>query len=342
MKVGIPRALFFYHYSPLWREFLTGLGAEVVYSPATNKKILEAGLGASLSEACLPVKLFFGHTLALVEEVDYILVPRLVSIESKAYICPKFIGLPDMLRARLTGLPPLIDSIMDVRREKTEPEKNWQRFFEDAGHFLTGDGALIHAAARRALLADKIYRSMLARGLLPSEILASEDAPQIAAGAQVAEQPLRIGLLGHPYLLYDDYINMGLIGKLRQLGADLTTSESVPGDQVEAQLHKLPKRLFWTLGRRIIGSALYFMASRQLDGLLYVESFGCGPESLVGYLVERWVQRYGQIPFMSLTIDEHSGEAGLVTRLEAFTDMIKRRKKSESHIPAHGEHLYSH
>jgi predicted nucleotide-binding protein (sugar kinase/HSP70/actin superfamily) len=58
-----------------------------------------------------------------------------------------------------------------------------------------------------------------------------------------------------------------------------------------------------------------------------VSSFGCGPESLVGELLARWVKRRRGIPFMLLTIDEHSGAAGLVTRLEAFTDMLLRREK---------------
>ncbi len=42
------------------------------------------------------------------------------------------------------------------------------------------------------------------------------------------------------------------------------------------------------------------------------------------------------MPFIVLTIDEHSGEAGMDTRIEVFIDMIRWRSKSESNISAHG------
>ena len=34
-------------------------------------------------------------------------------------------------------------------------------------------------------------------------------------------------------------------------------------------------------------------------------------------------------PLLSLTIDEHTGEAGFITRLEAFIDMLFRKKRSK-------------
>ena len=41
-------------------------------------------------------------------------------------------------------------------------------------------------------------------------------------------------------------------------------------------------------------------------------------------LIEEVVRKAG-IPFMTLTVDEHTGEAGMLTRLEAFVDMIRWR-----------------
>ena len=39
------------------------------------------------------------------------------------------------------------------------------------------------------------------------------------------------------------------------------------------------------------------------------------------------VSRDYDLPTLHLAIDEHSGEAGLVTRVEAFVDVLERRKK---------------
>ena len=73
-------------------------------SPKTNKAILDAGLRSALDETCLPVKLFFGHVLELAGSVDQI-VPLLIGVEPGAYICPKFMGLPDCF-GRTQSLPP--------------------------------------------------------------------------------------------------------------------------------------------------------------------------------------------------------------------------------------------
>jgi predicted nucleotide-binding protein (sugar kinase/HSP70/actin superfamily) len=56
MKIGIPRALLFYHFYALWKVFLENLGFEVILSPETNKKILEKGIDLTVDDACLPSK----------------------------------------------------------------------------------------------------------------------------------------------------------------------------------------------------------------------------------------------------------------------------------------------
>ncbi len=338
IKVGIPRALLFYFYYPLWRAFFTELDIQVVVSPETNKRILDAGLRTALGEACLPVKLFFGHVLELSGKVDYLFVPRLISVEHKEYICPKFMGLSDMLRVRLANLPPIIDTALDVSGRRG---LDWSHFFEKVGSIFTRDRHLIKRAYCSALEADKNFRRLLKSGLLPPEAMDAADGISEAAATSVASPGfLKIGLLGHPYNLYDSYISMNLIGKMRQMGASVVTPASVSDDLIDNQTKRLPKRLFWTLGKQMIGSALTFFENEKLDGVIYLTSFGCGPESLVGELVKRWAKHRGNPPFMMLTIDEHTGEAGLVTRLEAFIEMIKRRKKNEDHVPSYGQPVH--
>jgi predicted nucleotide-binding protein (sugar kinase/HSP70/actin superfamily) len=56
-------------------------------------------------------------------------------------------------------------------------------------------------------------------------------------------------------------------------------------------------------------------------------AFGCGPDSVMMDIVRRQATRLKTTPFMSLTLEEHTAEAGLITRLEAFLDMIQRKKK---------------
>ena len=86
MKIGIPRALLFYHFYPLWKTFFENLGFQVILSPETNKKILERGIDLAVDDACLPVKLYHGHVAELIGNVDILFVPRIISIHPKEYL----------------------------------------------------------------------------------------------------------------------------------------------------------------------------------------------------------------------------------------------------------------
>lgn len=339
IRIGIPRALLYYTYFPLWRAYFTEIGAEVVVSPRTNKQILDTGLGSALDEACLPVKTYFGHTVSLAKMVDYLFIPRLISVEPQAFICPKFMGLPDMIRARIPGLPPLIDLAVDFSRGS----QNWQSAMLPAGRLLTGDRSLIRQAYRSAEAAQLLFQQQLEAEAIASEVLDDrfeEPVPDRNGVTPPESGSLSIGLLGHPYNIYDDYISMNLIRRLQAMGVQVVTADAVPPRAIAEQTGKLPKQLFWTLGRRMVGAAFAFYDSRRFDGVIYLSSFGCGPESLIGELIARWARRRSGMPFMLLTIDEHSGAAGLITRLEAFIDMLRRRKKHEDYIPAYGQSVH--
>jgi predicted nucleotide-binding protein (sugar kinase/HSP70/actin superfamily) len=127
MKIGVPKGLFFYYYSPLWETFFQELGLDIVFSPQTTQAIVEHGVGLAVDEACLPIKAFYGHVDYLKDKVDYIFIPRFVSIAKKEYICPKFMGLPDMIRQKITDLPTIIEPVIDCSKSKIQMEKEYLR-----------------------------------------------------------------------------------------------------------------------------------------------------------------------------------------------------------------------
>ena len=79
-KVGIPRALFYYQYYPLWKTFFEELGAEIVLSDRTTKSIMDEGSKTCVDEACLPIKIFHGHVMNIKDKVDYLFIPRFTSV----------------------------------------------------------------------------------------------------------------------------------------------------------------------------------------------------------------------------------------------------------------------
>jgi len=320
LKIGIPRALFYYYHYPMWRVFFEGLGTVVAPSSLSTKGILAGGLKYAVDEICLPLKMAFGHVLDLaMKRVDYIFLPRLVSLARREYICPKFLGLPDMVR-RIDGLPPLIDVTVDLYKKK----RGAYLAAREVGKLFTGSGLKVYMAYRRSLKAHKRYFRLLQMGLIPEEALAvMED--RVKEGPLLHPDGLTVALLGHPYNIYDPYISMNMIKRLRAMGVTVVTAENLSEKVVRDCAARLPKKLFWTLGQWMIGAAFYYLERPDVSGIVHVAAFGCGPDSMTGELIERRARAAGK-PFLNLTLDEHTGEAGVVTRLEAFLDMVRWKK----------------
>ena len=322
-KIGIPYALYFYEYFPLWKEFLTRLGAEVILSQPTNKKILDLGIRSALSEVCLPVKIFYGHVLSLSEQVDYILIPRMVCIERGAFFCPKMIGLPDMVRSSLQDLPTQLSPIIDVRQSYG----TWKNSLMEVGKLITDNSSQISRAFYDSW---KIFQqNYLANILEPNLLFKSSVQNNNSSNARRdIEIPVNIAVLGHNYLTNDSYVNMNLINKLKKMNVNVLTPEIVHPAIIKKQLKKLYKPIFWSLSRKVVGAAFYYF-EKKVDGIIHLTSFECGEDSMVGELIHHQSQKYPDVSYTEFVFDEHSGEAGINTRIEAFLDMIRRKKRNE-------------
>ncbi len=328
--VGIPQGLFYHYYYPLWKTFFKDLGAAVISSGPTNRQIVEQGIATAVDEACFPVKVYFGHVQELcAQKPDYIFMPRLVSVEARSYICPKFMGVPDMIKAAIPDLPPIIDMLVDLSNKKNLLQQEVSR----VGRIFTSDAKAVTRAYRHGMAELHNCLEICDKGYSTTEAI------EIWEGKKIIPLPsacdLQVGVLGHGYSLYDQCISMNLIERLRAMGCRVHLVDGCDQDEIEREAATLPKRVFWTLGRKSVGAALHMAVNPEIDGIIYLACFGCGPDSMIGDLIERKISNQ---PFMMLTIDEHTGEAGLLTRLEAFCDMLRRRRDIdlESKLPAHG------
>ena len=220
-KIGIPRSLFYYQYYPLWKVFFEELGAEIVVSDYTTKHILDDGVKSCVDEACMPVKLFHGHVLNLKDRVDYLFIPRFTSVSKDEYICPKFGGLPDMVRHTLKGLPEIIDTEVNLRKSK----KNALKAALEIGSYFCNSDSKIKAAYKKALLNYRDFRDKVRKGILPCDILGKRKGVLNKTG----EDTLNIAVIGHVYNLYDNFVNMDMIYKLRTNGVKVTTIEMIDG-----------------------------------------------------------------------------------------------------------------
>lgn len=322
--VGIPKGLLYYDFYPMWKTFFEGVGAKVVVSQDTNKKILDEGVKNCVEDACLPVKTYVGHVINLKEKnVDYIFIPRVVSVERKKYLCSKFLGLPDFIKSLIGDLPPIID--IEINYYKNN-DKFTQNEFIKVGRMFgkTKDQSL--KAYFKATHQQKKFESLLKEGLTNLEALKVWEGKNLVK--EESNYDLKIAVIAHPYDIMDEYISMGIIEKLKNMGAQVYTMEMLERDLILEGVSMLSKEMFWNYERDILGAGLYFLKQKNVDGVIMVSAFGCGPNSMTEELLERIYKREKEVPFMLITIDEHSGEAGIMTRLEAFTDLLRFNKKA--------------
>lgn len=306
MNIGLPRALLYYKYGEAWKVFLEALGQQVTVSPPTNKRIMKLGVETAENEICTPVKLYYGHVAYLKDKVDALFIPRMVAVEKKSYTCPKFLGLPDMIKA-LDDMPEIIDPTVNMRLGKRE----FYRSVFELGSRFTDSKLKVASAYMKASAVQK-----------------KQEKAQIITGMPERSETkkLRIGLAGHPYNLHDDYMSMHLVKRLRDKGVELVTAEMTHKNSIEKASKILPKQLYWSYEKEVVGAATHWVRDKLVDGVIYVIAFPCGPDSIIEVVLNNISKQFGNIPMLSLVLDEHSGEAGLVTRIEAFIDQLSERK----------------
>lgn len=312
-RIGLPRALLFHQYGDAWKSFIETLGLEPVVSSTTTGEILTSGTAHTDNESCLPVKVFTGHLLKLKEAADAILVPRVVTQNRGMKSCPKYLGLPDIARAIDHDLPPIFAPVMDLADRRHKWVNDW---YEMALRFGASQSAA--RAAVKAMLAS----------------LKSCMAP--LAGAATTDAGFNVGVAGHVYNLQDPRVSMGLLDRIRVMGASPLVVEKVPRRLIRRELKTLERKIRWDSESDIVGAVLHWSRSRSVAGVIYLSSFACGPGSMIGALIEDQFGREKSVPLMSITLDEHSGEGGLVTRIEAFLDMLRYASANDPSSAAGG------
>lgn len=314
-KIGVPASLYYYSNYNFWKAFFGELGLEVVSSPVTTKEILDLGVQDTVNDACVPIKVFHGHVMWLRDKVDYIFLPRIVSFTKEDTFCPKFLGLPDMVRTSVANLPLLISPRIDLKSSSFEL---WKVCLQVAKELGFSWPACIRAYFK-ASRSQSNYDKLLTQGVKPYELLFN-NKPLMFEKFET-NRPISLAILGYPYAVHDPFLSVNLVKRLESLKVNILTMEMISSKDLKRQAKELPKNLFWHYSNQVVRAG-YFYLSHGVDGIIHVTAFGCGPDAMVDKLLELEAKKH-QVPFMSLTIDEHSGEAGVLTRLEAFTDMIR-------------------
>lgn len=322
-QIGIPRAMSYHNFYPFWYGFFNFLGIEVILSDYTTKQTMSRGASFVVSETCLPIKIYVGHVLNLLDKgVDKIFVPSIQSVAHKIYNCSKIRGLPDLIRNVLKKDFIMIEPTLD----KSEKGHGLYNFLMEAvAPFKITDKELIKKASKAGWKVLNNFLVMTRSGLSHKEALKNALTDKMVIAKNYKSYPIKIAVVGHAYNLFDERVSMKIFDKLEALDVKAFTAENLTFEQTTEGIMALGSNIYWANEHEMTGAAGHFIQDNSIDGIITITAFGCGPDSLMIEKIARFAKQYSK-PHLNLTVDEQTGEAGFVTRIEAFVDMLYRKK----------------
>lgn len=326
MKIGIPRAMSFYNNYPFFFGFFTDLGIEIVLSDKTTKKTLASGSALVVSETCLPAKVFVGHVLNLLDKgVDKIFVPSIQSVAPKIYNCSKIRGLPDLIRNVVKRDFQMIEPTLD----KSEKNQGLYEFLkESVAPFGITDEKRIKKASKAGWRVYNNFLVMTRSGMNYKQAMHYALQGKVFIQQETKEFPISVALVAHGYNIYDERVSMKIFEKLNDMDVKVYSANQLTTEQMDEGVNALGQILYWANEHEMTGCAGHYLKDNKIDGIITLTAFGCGPDSLMVERITRKSRQFSK-PLLNLTIDEHTGEAGFITRLEAFVDMLYRKKRAK-------------
>lgn len=316
--IGIPRALMvFYQQFPFWRTFFEKLGFRVILSRESDKQLMTKSIETITTEICLPVELMHGHVMDLFEKnADYIFLPFIVNAKFRDgnrtfnCNCPWIQTYPFMVKAALRG---------KVDESKLLIPTLHFRFFERA---LVRE--MTEYFSRRFGISRKDIRNAIYEA---DQVQVSFEKNLVSYGKEVLANIPRncrpVVLLGRPYNSADPHLNLSLVEKL--LAQDVMP---IPLDMIDLAPYNIfsnYRNMYWPNGQKIVAAAQHVARTSGLYAV-YISNFRCGPDSFLWHYITEELK--GK-PFLHLEVDEHSADAGMVTRIEAFLDSLRGAEQNE-------------
>ncbi|MHA1266665.1 MAG: hypothetical protein ACTSRS_15625 [Candidatus Helarchaeota archaeon] len=157
---------------------------------------------------------------------------------------------------------------------------------------------------------------------------------------------LKVGLTGEIHVTLDPFTNHDIKRKLGELGCEVHMDLSLY-DWIKHKFHvnfhrkyleylsKIHKKIggiqmdiggeaYWVIGEYIN------WANKGFDGFVHTYPFTCMPEITAKSIITKWYgDKIFDLPPAFFPFDEHAGEAGFITRLESFVELLKTRKEKK-------------
>ncbi len=342
-------------------ETLKKLGIKPFVPPYTSNKTLSLGTKNSPEAICLPYKLILGNFIEAIEGgTDYVAmitspgicrlgeygksiknVLKDLGYDANFIELNLYDGFKGMYRflTDLTGTKnpiPIIRAInIAVRKVFAIDELEKFLSYHRAREYNIGDSEKAFNKALKMVDEANTTRELkkaLKAGLREISNVKIDNNKEV----------LHVDLTGEIFLVLDRFSNQNIERELGKMGVQTRRSLTVSGFLKDAIIPKMCKkgethleRAFRMakpyLMRDIGGDALecisdvMYAEERGTDGLIHVSPFTCMPEIMSQNIFPK-MREDVNIPILSLIMDEQTGKAGYLTRLEAFVDLMRRKK----------------
>jgi len=246
-----------------------------------------------------------GHVKELAGKTAFLFLPSVVNMgksgdKEKGFYCPMVQSNSYMVRIALeldmrNVLTPAVHFKYDVETLALELVEQLRPKLPVTVYQIRE--ALYYAFGRQ----NQFQQAVLKKG---SEILKSHPAGK----------PLVV-VTGRPYNLYDERLNLRLGHNLAKIGVMAIPMDFLDVSSVD--LSDFPS-MYWGMGARILRAAKITASNPDFFGL-HLTNFGCGADSFLEHFYRHIM---GEKAYMILELDEHSAVAGVMTRLEAYKNVI--------------------
>ncbi|MCX7780216.1 MAG: hypothetical protein N2491_04750 [Negativicutes bacterium] len=345
------------HLDIILRALFRGLGLEVSPPPPVTKRTLELGAQYAPETVCLPFKLTLGNFIESLEQgAQTIITCGGVGPCRLGYYAEVQKGILRELgyHFEMIAIEPDIAHVFGNLR-RLAARRTWPEIyaaFKLAGAKMEAIDTVEakvrylrpRVAQKRA--ADRIWEQFL-REVDQAECRQALKACQAKAERELdaldrreTPEPLKIGIVGEIYVMLEPFVNQQLDLRLGEMGVEVHKAMSLTE---YVRVHLLRNKQYLRGYREILKLAEPFLAHyvgghgiksigctidmrhRGLDGIIQVFPFTCMPEVIAKNILPT-VAASVNMPVLSLAFDEQSGEAGMMTRVEAFIDLLYFRR----------------
>lgn len=343
------------------KTLFDGLGIDYAIPPNSNKTALDLGSLYSPEEICLPFKIMIGNYIQAIEQgADTVILPGSCGPCRFGEYCELQMNLLKSLGHDLNFI--VLDFPRDIgikelyRRirliSSNSSKKTYQKLhalhyalkatklideIEGLAHMYSGYER--NKGECKTLLKTCKEEAMKCKN--PSEmicLLKNYKEKMNHLSVDINKNPLKIAIIGEIYTVIEPYSNFFIEDKLMDYGVSskrgLTPSWWVKNTVLSPlklnslNIRKNAKK-YLPLGIgghavECVGEAVT-SSLEGFDGAIQIFPMGCMPE-IVSKSILPTISHDMNFPIMSLVVDDMTGEAGYITRIEAFIDLLERRR----------------